>query len=119
VHVNRALHNRIAALAVEDRPPVMILDYANYRTDPMAFRRDLWAYEVCQTLSTDGHFFHEPGHASPPVPSELAAKGAFEVAVPHRVALGHAGFADAASRLDGIPPWLAGTDDGVLIPRAR
>jgi hypothetical protein len=116
VHVNRALRNRLADRAAEDRPPVMILDRAGDRTDPMAFRHDLWAREVCRTLSTDGHFFHEPGHASPPVPHELAAKGSFEVASLHRVALWHGGFVEAESRLDGIVPWLFGADDNVLIP---
>ena len=119
VHVNRALHNRLAGLAAKDRPPVMILDYACDKTDPMAFRGDLRAHELCRTLSTDGHFFSESGHASPPVPSKLAADGAFEVAAPHRVALWHAGFENAVSRLDGILPWLAGADDAVLMPRTH
>jgi SIR2-like domain len=113
VHVNRALRNRLAG-AAEDRPPVMILDRADDETAPMTFRGDRWARELCQTLSTDGYFFFEPGHASPPVPSELAVKGSFEVAAAHRVALWYAGFVDAASRLDGIIPWLAGADDGAL-----
>jgi hypothetical protein len=93
-----------------------ILDRANDKTDPMAFRNDPWARELRQALLTDGHFFSEPGHAAPPVPSKLAAQGAFEVSRRHRVAIWHAGFVDAASRLDGINPWLAGADDGVLAP---
>ena len=68
----------------------------------MAFRDDLWANELCLTLGTNGHFFSESGHTSPPVPAELAAKGAFEVAAPHGVALWHGGFVEAATRLDGI-----------------
>jgi hypothetical protein len=115
VHVNRALRNPLVG-AAEDRPPVMILDRANDKTDPMAFRNDPWARELRQALLTDGHFFSEPGHAAPPVPSKLAAQGAFEVSRRHRVAIWHAGFVDAASRLDGINPWLAGADDGVLAP---
>jgi hypothetical protein len=119
VHVNRALHNRLAGLVAKDRPPVMILTSADRDADPMAFRDDLWAHELCRTLSTNGHFFHEPGQASPAKPSELAAGGTFEVAAPHRVALWHAGFENAVSRLDGILPWLAGGDDAVLMPRSH
>jgi hypothetical protein len=118
VHVNRALRNRLAGHAVEYRSPVMILDRPHDRADPMAFRQDPWAREVCRTLSTDGHFFHEPGHASLPVPAELAAKGSFEVASLHRVALWHGGFVEAESRLDGIVSWLLGGDDNVLLPPA-
>jgi hypothetical protein len=115
VHVNRALHNRLAGLVATDRPPVMVLTSADREADPMAFRDDLWAQQLCRTLSTN--FFHGPGQASPRKPSELAAGGAFEVAPLHRVALWHAGFENAVSRLDGILPWLAGADDAVLMPR--
>ena len=117
VHVNRALRNRLSGRAAEDRPPVMILDRAGDRTDPMAFRNDLWAREVCRTLSTDGYFF-EPGHASPFIPAKPAAKGSFEVASRHRVALWHGGFVEAESRLDGIVRWFLGADDKELIPPA-
>jgi hypothetical protein len=115
VHVNRALRNRLTVPGA--RPPIMVLHRrAAATTDPMAFRDDLWANELCLTLGTNGHFFSEPGHPSPPVPAELATKGAFEVAAPHRVALWHGGFVEAATRLDGIVQWLNGESDGVLIP---
>jgi hypothetical protein len=38
VHINRALRNRLAMPG--KRPPVMVLDRANAKTDPMAFRED-------------------------------------------------------------------------------
>src|SRR5208283_5261335 len=57
VHVNRARRNLRAHGAGADRPPVMHLDRASDRTDPMAFRQDIWAHEVCRTLHADGHFF--------------------------------------------------------------
>ena len=116
-HVNRALHNRLGGRAAEDRPPVMILERVRNQTGPMEFRRDMWAREACRTLSTDGRIFQGPGHPSPVVTAELDAEGGFEVAS-HRVALWHSGFVEAASRLDGILPWLSGTDDNVLIPPA-
>jgi hypothetical protein len=116
VHVNRALRNRLDREAADDRPPVMILDQANDKTEPMTLRGCRWARELSNTLSTNGDTFREPGHRAPPVPVELAARRAFEVSAAHRVALWHAGFVDAASRLDGIIPWLAGADDGALAP---
>jgi hypothetical protein len=114
VHVNRALRNRLAG--TNTRPPAMILDYACATTDPMQFRNDLWAHELCETLGTSGDFFREPGHSSPSGPSELAAKGSFEVSAPHRVALWHGGFVEAASRLNDILVWLDGQADDVLVP---
>ncbi len=75
VHVNRALRNRLTMTST--RPPVIVLDYASDKTDPMAFRNGLWANELCQTLGTNGHFFREPGRISPPIPSALAAAGRF------------------------------------------
>ena len=114
VHVNRALRNRLTMTSA--RPPVIVLDFARDKTDPMAFRNDLWAKDLCQTLGTNGNFFCEPGHTSPPIPSELAAADAFEVAAPLRVALWCGGFVRAETRLDGIVPWLNGEADHVLIP---
>ena len=114
VHINRALRNRFAIPA--RRLPVMVLYHAGSKTDPMAFRYDPWAFELCAALNASGNYFFEPGHTSPPIPSELAATGAFEVSTPHRVAIGYGGFGEAATRLDGILPWLDGQPDDVLIP---
>jgi len=114
VHINRALRNRLILPGV--RPPVMVLDLASDRVDPMAFRHDLWAYELGETLGTGSNFFFEPGHSSPPMPCELVTRGAFEVSQPHRVALWHGGFIEATTRLDGIVPWLGGGPDEVLHP---
>jgi hypothetical protein len=114
VHINRALRNRLVAR--EHRPPAMILDLAGNRTDPMAWRYDAWAYELCAALNASGHVFSEPGHSSPTAPSELLTRGAFEVTTPHRVALWYGGFGAAAGRLDGILPWLDGAADEVLAP---
>ena len=112
VHINRALRNRLAGPG--QRLPVLVLDRAGDRTDPMAFRFDPWAYELCGSLHASGNFFLEPGHTSPPIPSELAARGAFEVSTPHRIAIWYGGFGEVATRLDGIVPWLDGQADDVL-----
>jgi hypothetical protein len=115
-HVNRALQNRLDGRAGDVRPPVMVLDWAGEKTDPMEFRHDPWSFEMCRTLAANTSFFFEPGHASPPYPRDLAERAAFEVAAPHRVAIWHGGFDAAVSRLDGIVPWLEGEADSVLSP---
>ena len=112
VHVNRALRNRLTT--AENRPPVMVLDYAGAKTDPIAFREDFWAHEVCSTLSAGAGGFFEPGHASPPLISELVNEGAFEVSTPHRVAVWYGGFSEAATRVDRIVRWLRGDIDSFL-----
>lgn len=114
VHVNRALKNRFSR--GNSQLPVMILDLASDRTDPMAFRYDLWAMQVCSAFGADGHFFAEPGRLSPPVPGDLTARGAFEVDAQHRVAIWHGGFVGVERRLPGIIEWLGGAADDVLIP---
>lgn len=114
VHINRALRNRLAVPGV--RPPVMVLDWASNLIDPMAFRADLWAYELSATLRTGGNFFLEPGHSSPPVPFDLAAGRSFEVAALHRVAIWYGGFTEAATRVDSIVRWLDGGSDESLRP---
>jgi hypothetical protein len=118
VHINRALRNCFNAGNASPRVPVMVLNRACDKTDPMAFRNDMWAIELCSTLSTDGHFFAEHGHASPPVPAELAKRDAFEVDARHRVALWHGGFIKAERRLPSIIRWLEGATDGVLVPNS-
>jgi len=117
VHINRALRNRLAIPG--KRLPVLVLDHADCKTDPMELRYDSWAYELCAALNASGNCFVEPGHTSPPIPSELAATGAFEISTPHRIAIWYGGFGEAASRLDGIVPWLDGGSDEVLIPAIR
>ena len=113
-HVNRALRNRLAAPGA--RVPVMVLDWANEKTDPMEFRFDSWAHELCATLGAGANFFREPSHAAPVRPFELAEALSFEVNGPNRVALWYGGFLAAAQRLDGIVPWLGGEADEVLLP---
>lgn len=115
-HVNRILRNRLTSAATNQRPPLMVLDRASDKTDPMACRDDLWCHEFHRATGVDGSFFREPGHTSWPNPRELADRAAFEVASGHRVALWHGGFNEAASRLDGILPWLGGEPDEVLTP---
>lgn len=114
VHINRALRNRLTIAGA--RLPVMVLDRAGGNTDPMAFRQDFWAYELCAALNASGNYFLEPGHPSPPLPSKLAARRAFEVSAPHRVAIWHGGFSEVATRLDSIVQWLDGQADEVLTP---
>lgn len=113
-HVNRALRNRLATCATQHRPPVLVLDRGNDDTDPMAFRHDLWANEVCRTLHVSGWCFRKPGHDSPPDVAELALKKGYEVVPGHRVALWYGGFVEAVSRVDAIVSWLDGSDDKTL-----
>jgi hypothetical protein len=115
VHINRALQNRL--LMPGAKAPVIVLDHAGSRTDPMAFREDFWAYGLSATLGASGNYFVEPGHSSPSRPYELAASDAFEVSAAHRVALWYGGFAEAAARIESIVPWLDGQADEVLISR--
>jgi hypothetical protein len=114
VHINRALQNRLSRTGA--KTPVMVIDYAGNKTDPMAFRNDFWSHGLSTTLGAPGNYFLEPGHSSPPHLADLIADGAFEVSAPHRVAIWHGGFCEAASRLDKILPWLDGQIDEVLIP---
>jgi hypothetical protein len=114
VHVNWALRNRLAGLNGGNRPPVMVLNFSAPNTNPMQFRGDIWANELCRTLYTSGNSFREPGHSSTPVISELLQRAAFEVAEPHRVAIWHGGFIEAGARLESMLQWLDGAGDQVL-----
>ena len=114
IHINRVLQNRYGNTTM--RLPIMILDFAHSKTDPMMFRADAWSRGLSNTLTAPGDFFLEPAHPSPPYPPDLALRKSFEVSKQHRVALWYGGFTAAASRLDGILPWLAGGPDELLIP---
>src|SRR5271166_1502417 len=97
----------------------MILDYSDTRpdskSDPMEFRVDAWASQMCNTLNAASTSFREPGHSSPPNIRTLVSRKGFEVNAPRRVAIWHSGFTAAAERLDAIVPWLDGsTNDHVL-----
>jgi SIR2-like domain len=116
-HVNWALRNRFGGTTARPSVPVMLLALADDRTDPMAFRNDdLWAIEVCRTFGANGHSFVEPDHSSPPVPADLASRGAFEVDTHHRVAIWHGGFIEAERRVPSIAQWLDGGADNALVP---
>jgi SIR2-like domain len=112
VHINRALQNRVGSVA--GRVPVMVLDYATPKADPMMFRHDSWANELSGTLAAPGDFFRGLRNPSAPSPNELAAEKAFEVSAPHKVAIWHAGFTSAATAIDRISRWLSGEADTVL-----
>ena len=116
-HVNRALRNPRQARRYTNPPPVMVLGHAKDSTDPMVDRKDFWARGLARALlRADGSFFREVGEPEQrPHPLTLAKKRAFEVSDEDRVALWHAGFAEAASRLDDIVHWLSGAADSVLI----
>lgn len=117
VHINRALQNRYGSTRA--RLPVMVLDFAHSKTDPMTFRADAWSRGLSNTLTAPGDFFFEPGHPSPPHPQDLAVRKSFEVSNLHRVALWYGGFDAASTRLDGILPWLDGGSDDLLRPTSR
>jgi hypothetical protein len=110
-HVNRALSNRLGRRVASDRVPIMVLDRAGCRTDPMCFRSDDWSHNLIRTLDAPRDFFREPGHTAAPVPHDLASRGGFEVSEQHRVAIWHGGFVEAASRVDRVVEWLLGADD--------
>lgn len=114
VHINRVLQNRYGSTTT--RLPIMVLGLAGERTDPMKFRNDAWSRGLSTTLMAPADFFLEPGHPSPPVPYDLGKRKSFEVSKLHRVALWHGGFTAAATRLDGILPWLQGGSDNLLLP---
>ena len=114
IHINRLLQNRYGSTTA--RLPVMLLDFAGCKTDPMNFREDAWSRGLSNTLTAPGDCFREPGHPSPPNPYDLALRKSFEVSKQHRVAIWHGGFTSAASRLDGILPWLGGGSDELLLP---
>jgi hypothetical protein len=118
IHINRALQNRLAIAGA--KAPVIVLDHAGDRSDPMAFRQDAWATGVSTTLGANGDSFRTPDYSSPPRLSELAASGGFEVSVPHRVALWYGGFVETAARLDSIVTWLdGGADEALSLRSAR
>jgi hypothetical protein len=117
IHINRVLQNRYGSATT--RVPVMVLDSADQKTDPMTFRQDAWSRGLSNTLTAPGNFFLEPTHPSPPQPHDLALRKSFEVSKQHRVALWYGGFTTAAARLDGILPWLAGGPDELLLPPTR
>ncbi len=98
-HINFALHNRLSHC--QDRPPVMVLDYAQGRVVPMRCRGDSWAMEFGQALctGTGGHFFVDG-----PVGIELDPQD--------RVAVWQGGFIEAECRFPNIVQWL----DSVLVP---
>ena len=110
-HVNRALNGRLARRATQDRVPIMVLDWAECRTDPMCFRSDYWSRNLIRTLDTPRDFFREPGHQAAPQPHQLAFRGGFEVSEHHRVAIWYGGLVQAASHADRIVEWLCGGDD--------
>ena len=108
-HVNRALRNRLECRPCEQRPPIMILDRAAEPTEALRFRQDRWAWELQTTLSVDQWFFAEAGQPNPANPSDLVARGGFELAPIHCTAVWYAGFHAAAARAQDIACWL---DDG-------
>jgi len=114
VHVNRAFSNRLDGRPSSERPPIMILDYAGERTEPLAWRDDAWAMNLTNTLSVNGSFFREAGHQSPCDPLDLARRQGFEMAPDHRTAVWYGGFENAAARVRDIANWLGGGDDQYL-----
>jgi hypothetical protein len=67
------------------------------------------------SLHAPTQFFGEPGHESPPIIPALVQAGGFEVSRTHKVAIWHGGYAEAASRLGVIAPWLAGEAEDLVL----
>jgi hypothetical protein len=93
----------------------MVLDKACEETKPTSLREDLWSQGMAGSLATPRDFFKEPGDPELlALPAALAARGAFEISDPSKVALWHGGFIEATKRFDSIVEWLCGADDSVL-----
>ncbi|MFZ0888111.1 MAG: SIR2 family protein [Candidatus Binataceae bacterium] len=110
-HVNRALGNRLENDT--NRPSIMILTYAEPRTDPMEFRADRWSYELCRTLNVSARSFSSP---APMHVADLVANDGFEFSAEQRIAIWHGGFSEASRRVAPIVDWLSGADNSVLRP---
>jgi hypothetical protein len=113
VHINRTLRNRL--MMWNQKPPIMVLDFANERTDPISLRNDAWAHQLSETVNVSPSLFLEPGNNSAIPPLELAKKGSFETSSIRPVALWYGGVGAATTRLDCIVPWLNGQPDDVLV----
>lgn len=112
-HVNEAIsHCRSAG---RPRLPVMVLDYARPKTDPMEFRHDEWSIGLCGTLRAAAKDFKEPGHHAPPVIAELVAKNGFEVSEPQKVAIWHGGFTASTRKADAIVSWLSQVKKDIVL----
>ncbi|ENN83769.1 hypothetical protein RHSP_40850 (plasmid) [Rhizobium freirei PRF 81] len=109
-HVNRALRGALAHSRA--RPPVLVLDRAGPRTDPMVFRQDAWARELTQALCASSPFVGA-GTSATEMPAVLAQQGRCEVSTAHRVAIWYGGFGDAAQLINQLTHWLheGGGDD--------
>ncbi|CAN5234593.1 hypothetical protein BH10PSE4_BH10PSE4_34130 [soil metagenome] len=113
VHVNRALRNRLEGLASPERPPVMVLDWARPQTLAMAGRMDAWSRDLCRSLVVPNSFFRAPNQDGWPEPETLARSGGIEVSRPHRTAIWHGGFLEAADHVDRIVGWLSGIEEAL------
>ncbi len=110
-HVNRALRGPL--LHALGRPPVLVLDWAGERTDPLDFREDRWSHALTQSLHAGGRWVGAGGGV-PERPWDLVAQGRCELSVPHRVALWYGGFTGAAPIIGRLAGWLDCGDDGLL-----
>jgi SIR2-like domain len=116
VHVNQALYNRLhSALR---RPRVMILDWGKGK-DPMEFRTDFWATELCRNLGVQAKEFSEPTYNVPGNINDLVCRKGFEVNRAERVAIWHGGFTGAIDRIDVIIKWLAGRANNAVLSGIR
>lgn len=112
-HVNRALKNAIVRRR-EARPPVLVLDWASDKIDPLSFRNDRWSYVLRDVLYAPGPDYAPPGHAAPASIGELKERQSCEVSSVHRTAIWYGGFLGAAESAGRLSEWLSGGEDTLL-----
>lgn len=114
MHVNRTLRGALAHS--QARPPVLVLDWAGAKTDPLDFREDAWARGLMQALYAPGRYVGA-GSGAPERPQSLAEQGRCEASATHRVAIWHGGFSAAAALIDRLGDWLHGGGNDAQLHR--
>jgi SIR2-like domain len=74
------LHLNAAFSEVRNRPrPIVVVDWANDKQDPLPFRMDTWTHGLFKTLPGNAHTMSRPGHVAPALMSDLKAANELEV----------------------------------------
>lgn len=115
MHVNRALKNALMRRR-EQRPPVLVLDWADELTDPISFRHDRWAWVLMDVLYAPSQSYAAPGRKAPTPPSDLKSRQTCELSSVHRTAIWYGGFLAAADAVPRLSVWLAGGAGTLLAP---
>lgn len=98
IHVNNAL-----SLIKENRKRnVVIIDYSSNNQDPMAFRNDVFTYNLFKTIPVDVNEIGSKDSAIPPCVSSLKEKKEFEISrkAEYPLSLWHNGFMEICDNID-------------------